>query len=161
MHKTSMDLMEHLVKKHLNFGSIDIIDIGSKVYNRGCYKDIISLTEHTYKGMDITSGKNVDIVATDIYSWPVEDCSFDVAISGQCLEHVGRPWQWAKEIYRIVRHGGLTIIIAPWSWNPHYYPIDCWRILPDGMMSLLEYAGFECIDTNMVEKDCYGVGRKA
>ncbi|MFA7044577.1 MAG: hypothetical protein WC186_09550, partial [Bacteroidales bacterium] len=36
------------------------------------------------------------------------------------------------------KKGGLVCIITPFSVPEHRYPIDCWRILPDGYRYLLE-----------------------
>lgn len=83
------------------------------------------------------AGPNVDIVISDPYNWGLPSSSYDVIISGQCLEHVEMPWLWIKEAERVCKPGGFMILIAPWSCGQHRYPVDCWRILPDGMNVLL------------------------
>lgn len=77
------------------------------------------------------------------YEIPVEDGSFDVVVSGQVAEHVRELWTWMREIARIVKPGGRVITISPISWPYHEAPIDCWRIYPEGMRAVSEWAGLE------------------
>ena len=156
MHKSSMELMTAFSQKYVKPGS-RVLDVGSMNKN-GCYRDLF--TECEYHGLDMEKGNNVHIVSVDPYIWPINNEVYDVVISGQCMEHVPQPWVWIKEIARVVRKDGLVIIIAPWQWKPHYYPLDCWRVLPDGMKGLFKYAGIDIIETDMKDNDCYAVGRK-
>lgn len=172
MHPTSYALVntfaEHFLdaKQHLR-----IIDIGSYDVN-GSFKPIFSKPNWEYKGLDMAPGPNVDIVAPAM-PWPLADNSYDVVVSGQCLEHVEAPWIWIKEIERICKPGGFIMVIAPWQYPIHRFPVDCWRILPDGMSYLLskwchcELLGVGTVDANVTSEkgssavgDCYGLARK-
>ena len=160
MHPNSSELMKKLVEKYLACReSISVLDIGSLDVN-GTYKPIFDRPGWKYAGLDIRAGKNVDIVADEEWS-QVEDDSYDVVISGQCLEHVKMPWKWSKHVFRVCKPDGICIIIAPWSFREHRFPIDCWRILPDGMTVLMaEWAGFETVECSKKDADTYFVGRK-
>jgi hypothetical protein len=137
MHQSSYDLMKNFTEKYLNKSStLKIIDIGS-VNIGGCYRPLFLNDTWTYSGLDLASGPNVDIVSEQPYNWPLQDEIYDVVISGQCLEHVEMPWLWIKEVSRICKKSGYVVIIAPWSWPIHRYPVDCWRILPDGLLILM------------------------
>jgi SAM-dependent methyltransferase len=139
-----------------------VLDVGSYDVN-GTYKPMFG-TGYKYEGLDIMEGPNVDIVATDPYKWPIEDNTYDVIISGSCLEHVEAPWLWIDEVYRVCKPGGLCVIQAPWKHGIHRHPVDCWRILPDAMIYLLsKRAKFEVLDSGLRDDyigDCWGVGRK-
>jgi len=157
-----MKIMNMLYEKYVGESeNLKVLDVGSMDIN-GSYKEIFRA--HDYTGLDIGAGKNVDIVVNDNYYWGnhVGTGVFDLVISGQCLEHVPKPWEWIKEINRVTKRGGMVIIIAPWSIIQHRYPVDCWRILPDGMEALFESAGIKCIETGMSTDgdygDCWGVG---
>jgi len=146
MHGASHKIMFSLVKNHLNeHEKLKILDVGSYDVN-GSYQDIFDNPNWTYTGLDIEEGPNVDIVTEDHYSWPIEDEAYDVVVSGQCLEHTEAPWKWIQEISRVCKVGGKTMIIAPLGWPEHRYPKDCWRIFPDGMRYLLEFASFKPTD---------------
>ena len=102
-------------------------------------------------------------MAEELYSWPVDDESFDVVISGQCIEHVEDTHAWIKEVARVVKKGGIVCVIGPWSCPEHRYPLDCWRIFPDGMKFLFEkMAGLTVLESyhNSPDIDCVGIGRK-
>jgi hypothetical protein len=52
-----------------------------------------------------------------------------------------------------------VFITAPWSWEIHRYPVDCWRILPDGMRELIEQGGGDFVESYIVDRDTWGIGR--
>lgn len=66
---------------------------------------------------------------------------FDAVISQQTIEHVKRPWLFAKELGRVLKRDGLLVLVSPITWQLHRNKFDCQRILPDGMIVLLEEAG--------------------
>lgn len=165
MHNNSMDLMHRFVVDYLNpRENLRILDVGSQSVN-GNYKKLFinPLGWWEYVGLDMAEGQNVDIVTKDHYNWPIPDKSFDVVISGQCLEHVEAPWLWIREVERVCKTGGVVCIIAPAKCEIHRYPVDCWRILPDGISYLLEkWCSFkidECfvIKVDETYTDCYAV----
>jgi 2-polyprenyl-3-methyl-5-hydroxy-6-metoxy-1,4-benzoquinol methylase len=43
--------------------------------------------------------------------------TFDVVVMGDVLEHLPNPMETLKEVWRIVRHGGLLVIISPTQTN--------------------------------------------
>lgn len=134
-----------------------VLDVGSQDVN-GSYRPLFE--DCIYTGLDQTEGKNVDVVTSDPYKFPFDYDSFDVVISGQCLEHSPRPWLLVQEIARVLRPGGACCIIAPWEWEIHRYPVDCFRILPDGMRSMMADAGLTVVRCEVFEKDTIGIGRK-
>jgi len=149
MHQSSYDKMSYFVDKYLKSKSHDnliILDLGSQDIN-GSYKALFSSPGWKYFGLDISPGKNVDMVIPDVYSWENihSDCA-DVFISGQTFEHIEFIWLTMAEMFRVLKPGGLCCIIAPSGGVEHKYPVDCWRIYPDGFKSLAKYAGLEIIE---------------
>jgi SAM-dependent methyltransferase len=135
-----------------------VIDIGSRGSQN--YKAFFSKPDWIYCGADLQAGENVDVVLGAPYEWSsLTEMEADVVVSGQCLEHVGKPWLWIREIRRILRPGGRLCIVAPHSWAFHPSPRDCWRIWPDGMKDLLEWGGFKDIKVWKNENDTVGVAR--
>jgi SAM-dependent methyltransferase len=163
MHASSMKEMEKFVTKYLSVSSVlRIIDVGSMDLN-GRYCELFSTSPlWKYTGIDIAAGNNVNLVVPP-YSWPFDSNSVDVVVSGQCLEHVEDIFAWAAEIGRILKVGGVCCIIAPWSDGEHRHPVDCWRVLPDGMRFLLEKkAGLFVLEKyhNCPSNDCVGIATK-
>jgi hypothetical protein len=155
--------MKEFVGKYLDISKeLKILDVGSwQKHGQKSYRDLFSGRNWKYYGMDIQDGNNVDIVAKEVYEWGLDPLFYDVIISGQCLEHVKDTKEWIKQIDKSLKVGGLVCIIAPWQWKHHPYPVDCWRILPDGMEFLLkDVCGFEIIENFIKENDCIGIARK-
>jgi SAM-dependent methyltransferase len=123
-----------------------ILDLGSQDI-RGSYRPIFDRPPWKYVGVDITPGKNVDLVIRDPYEWrELKANSVDVLISGQTFEHTEFFWETAEQIERVLKPNGLCCIIAPWTGPVHRYPLDCWRINGDGMLAVARYAGLEVLE---------------
>ena len=152
-------LMDTLPNKTLR-----ILDVGSAVIRGqkkyGCYRDLMKSYWY-YTGADIVPGRNVDVVLETPWQFGSE---FDVVLSGQCIEHVARPWEWFQEVARVLKPGGTAFIIAPSVIHQHRYPIDTFRYYPDGMYALAEYAGLRPLKSELVRdgkiEDCYLVAQK-
>jgi hypothetical protein len=130
--------------KILDIGSLNLCgDAG------GSYKILFLDSNWEYTGMDILAGPDVDIVGYE----NIKD-KYDVIISGQTLEHVGRPWEFMKNLTKYANSGALVCIIAPHTCGFHAHPKDCFRYYPDGMESLFEYAGIEKLEIFMSEIPC-------
>ena len=164
MHRTSFDQMKLFIDEYLNKEScLKILDVGSYNVGRrnGTYKLLVDNENWHYTGGDIEAGPNVDVVFDSPYDWGIISNTYDVVISGQCIEHVQDVQLWAKECIRVLKPGGLMCIIGPWRWNEHRFPYDCWRILPDGMNWLLGTFGkMEIIKTFLSATDTIGIARK-
>jgi SAM-dependent methyltransferase len=149
MHQSSYEKMEAFVDNYLKPKKNEyliILDLGSQDVN-GSYKPLFSLSKWKYIGLDVSEGKNVDIVIPDPYSWSGIGSNYaDVIISGQTFEHIEYIWLTMDEIFRVLKPGGICCIIAPSSGAEHKYPTDCWRIYPDGFKALAKYAGLEILD---------------
>lgn len=161
MHLSSMREMRRFVKGHLRKRDrLRILDVGSMDVG-GSYKGFFLNRRWSYTGLDICTGENVDIVADNVYNYPVQDETYDVVISGQTIEHVENVYLWFAEIVRCLKKGGLLCVIGPMKWPIHRFPIDCWRILPDGMSYLMRSNGITELACYANRRtDCVGIGRK-
>jgi len=135
-----------------------ILEVGS-YYINGSAREIFEPLAIEYVGIDLQPGPGVDYVFDAEKPLPTPGL-FDAAICLNTLEHSRRPWRVVLSIAEALRPGGLVLIVAPWQWAEHRWPIDCWRILPDGMRVLFEDAGMEVLIACTDENDCIGVGRQ-
>ena len=98
----------------------------------------------TWETLDIYPSENLTYPNVDPYSYPIEDNRYDFILAGNVMEHVPQVWRWLTELKRVCKPGGLIGILAPCSWPFHGEDgADCWRIYPDGMRALLDFAGLE------------------
>ena len=141
-------MMEGFIRCLDKTAPLKIIDVGSRIElgQPECYRQLMISEKWTYQGLDLKAGSNVDIISDDPFNYPITDNEYDVIISGQCIEHVTNLAVWMKELYRILKPGGRICIIGPSAGGIHRHPVDCWRVLPDGMRFLFENEGFINID---------------
>jgi SAM-dependent methyltransferase len=138
MHAEALAAMRELLPGEL--AGRTVLDVGSFDVN-GTYRPLIESMGGIYTGLDVAAGPNVDIVTPDPYRFPLANASFDVVISGSTMEHVAAIWRWIPELVRVLRPGGVLCIVTHWSFPEHRYPVDCWRIMPDGMRFLFDETG--------------------
>jgi len=121
-----------------------IFDIGSKEA-RGSYAFGAPPKDAKVVCVDIEDGPGVDLVA-DIHDLHmVASDSVDFATSVSVLEHVRYPQKVMKEIFRIVKPGGIIYINVPFVFPFHADPDDFYRFSYQGIRILCE--DFECIDS--------------
>ena len=53
----------------------------------------------------------------DVQQIPMDDQSVDIVICNHLLEHVESDHKALKEIYRIMRHGGMGVMLAPIDYS--------------------------------------------
>lgn len=166
MHTDSLNLMRELLAAHgTNGNGRRMYDVGSQDIN-GTYRSLVEAHGWNYTGLDIEPAKNVDVVISENGPWVLG--GVDLVISGQCLEHTKWPWKWAENVASLLNPGGTLILIAPSMWPQHRYPVDCWRVLPDGMRALAKWIGLLCIESELRwpkefrdnHEDCYAVMQK-
>jgi SAM-dependent methyltransferase len=72
---------------------------------------------------------------------PFPDASFDTVLNIQVLEHTPRPRALLAEMSRVLKPGGLLILLAPFQFRLHEQPHDYFRYSSFGLRHLCEEAG--------------------
>jgi cephalosporin hydroxylase/SAM-dependent methyltransferase len=143
-----MEHMALLVEKYLNDKDKTIIcDIGSFDVN-GSYRELFDKPGWTYTGIDMSPGKNVDMVLASPYEYPLPSGYSDCIVSGQAFEHIEYFWIAWMEMVRILKPGGFIFLIAPSRGPEHRYPVDCWRFYPDSYCALAHLAGLNLTESS-------------
>jgi SAM-dependent methyltransferase len=121
---------------------------GSK---NGLRKD---LPEWDFRYLSLFPSDDPDMLVADITSCPqIPDESFDAVLSLSCFEHIERPWRAAEEITRILKPGGISYHVAPFSYFYHLAPIDHWRYTPDAFAAMFR-------DLEPLKTEFYGANRR-
>jgi SAM-dependent methyltransferase len=138
--------MEQLAGRYLNGRSKGLVlDLGSQDVN-GCYRAIFEQKGWKYLGLDLAAGKNVDVILSTPYCFPLSSESADLVVSGQAFEHVEFFWLTWLEMIRVLKRDGIIILIAPSRGPEHRYPVDCWRFYPDGYRALAAWGNIELLE---------------
>lgn len=156
MHSSSYDKMAAFRREYLSGRErepLAIIDLGSQDIN-GSYCPLFAEPAWRYRGVDMAPGNNVDLLLRDPYHWDeIAPDSIDVIVSGQTFEHTEFFWLTMGQIARALKPGGLCCILAPSGGPEHRYPVDCWRIYPDGFRAIARYAGLETLQATTQWED--------
>ncbi|MDR3476236.1 MAG: methyltransferase domain-containing protein [Devosia sp.] len=125
-----------------------MLEIGSRERTGPNYHTLVP-PGWDYTGFDILAGPNVDIVG-DAHraSSFLPNGHFDAAISFAVFEHLLMPWKAAIELNRVMKVGGVGLILAPQTWPLHEEPSDYFRFSKHAWKALFNAAtGFEIIAT--------------
>lgn len=120
--------MEHWVwSRRLDLGR-DILDIGVANPRRWLGDGYVTL------------GPDDEDIRGNLLALPFGDESFDGVVLTEVLEHCTDPARALREVYRVLRPGGLLLVTSPFVWPDHHtedYP-DYWRFTEQGWRLLLQ-----------------------
>lgn len=154
MHLNSELLFKKYAKQYFR-DYMRVVEIGPD----GCpstYNEIVGNANIAWETLDICNNKQFSYMAENEYKFEIPDNTFDIVLSGQVIEHVKKIWVWIKELSRVCKKNGHVITIAPISWIFHEFPVDCWRIYPEGMKALYEEAGLAMVLCKMESLEYQG-----
>lgn len=118
-----------------------ILDIGAgnlpfTEYMKGLDVETCDVTQNKFGSIDHVIAPNVAL--------PFERERFGALLLFDVLEHVKDDRLMARELYRILRPGGLLLVNVPFLYRFHEEPHDYRRYTPSGLRHLFEeVAGFE------------------
>jgi SAM-dependent methyltransferase len=105
--------------------------------------DAIEVSGNRRGRLGFRSYKSTSFPEFDICSDGPITAVADVVFCEQVLEHVRHPTRAARNLWRLLRPGGLAIVSVPFMIRIHREPEDYWRFSPAGLEALLEDAGFQ------------------
>jgi len=129
-----------LALRRYAIGVLVDIGCGSKPYatmTKGLVKEHLGV-DHVETQHDRTC---VDIFAS-AYDTTLPDASADTVLCTAVLEHLERPQDAIREMYRILKPGGYVILTAPLFWHLHEEPRDFYRYTKYGLEYLFTREGF-------------------
>ena len=131
-------------------GVKSVLDIGALDVN-GTPKGLIEAAGLEYTGCDLEAGAGVDVVADITADFPSVDAAlggrrFDLVMALNTLEHIFEPLKALDNMLELTRSGGYLIAIVPCVWEPHAWPYDYYRMLPDFFARYAETRGMSIVE---------------
>lgn len=81
----------------------------------------------------------------DALELPFGAGTFGSVVSFQVMEHLPEPSHFLQEVFRVLKPGGMILIMTPFMWGEHEQPYDFYRYTRFGLHYLLEKSGFEIV----------------
>jgi len=98
-----------------------------------------------YVMSDVGAGIDVDVVADAHSLEPFEDHEFDAYIAISVWEHLRQPWVCAAQAYRVLKPGGLLLVITHQTFPIHGYPHDYYRFSDLALSTMFADVGFDVV----------------
>lgn len=128
-----------------------VLELGSRARSGNVYSGVFN-NHVCYKGLDIASGVNVDVVG-DAHEmsrlFPTYE-KFDAIFSISVFEHLAMPWKVVLECNKILKPSGVIFMASHQTWPVHDAPWDFWRFSSSAWQALFNSAtGFRVIEAVM------------
>lgn len=123
--------MEKFVKS-LPAGRLDVLEISGETWSDPA-RGFRSYRNTQYPPYDVCDG--------------VVPGEYDLIIAEQVFEHIKHPDRAARNVYSMLRTGGVFVANTPFLLKYHAIPLDLYRWTELGMRTLLEEAGFGRVET--------------
>ena len=128
---TGQNIVNYVENNHFSLKGKKVLDSacawGSHILSCGeAGADVVcsDLNDHCYdKLQDFAKQQKIDlkIKQASCEKLPFDDCSFDLILGLELLEHIDSPQKYASEVSRLLRKGGICIVTTPSRWKSVYW----------------------------------------
>ena len=129
MHSSAKRIGGKFLEHYVSPGMKSVLEIGSLDVN-GSLRELAPRNLH-WTGVDLESGKGVDVVVEAHQPLPFADDYFDIVVATSIFEHDTAFWKTLSEMSRVLSSSGYIYISAPSNGPIHRFPLDVFRFYPD------------------------------
>lgn len=107
-----------------------VLDVGG---GSAPYRHLVPHTQ--YLTLDVSADRHPDICC-DLHQVPWQSDYFDTIIATEVLEHLYDPPQALREVFRLLKEGGVCVLSTRFIHPIHGVPNDYYRFTADGLRHL-------------------------
>jgi len=137
--------LNELLKSIKNVGATNM-NQNMVLLDFGCgampYKIELQKNIKEYIGADLSDNNNATVKVSNLGILNYPDCSVDIVLSTQVLEHVPDPSIYLSECYRVLKPGGQLVLTTHGYWMYHPDPTDFWRWTSSGLQKIVKEKNF-------------------
>ncbi len=102
--------------------------------------------------LDIDPQSGADHIADLCTCADVIGCErFDFIVCTEVLEHTRQPFDAARNMFEMLKRGGLVFVSTPFNFRIHGPLPDCWRFTEHGLREL--FKDYEILELNALESE--------
>lgn len=128
---SNVEMFDNLIKQHPDELFLDL----------GC-----GLRQKTYDNclyLEVYPSNSADLIVEPDCFYPIKDQTLMGVGCFAVLEHVPKPWQVVREMYRMLKPGGYVMIDWPFLQPVHGYPSHYFNATREGLTSIFTDEGFQ------------------
>ena len=145
--RVMVDLIAEFYQRELpKYAKGHLVDLGcGHVPLYATYKDLVS--QNTCLDWANTAHENGYLDQVQDLNKPIDspDASVDTIVLSDVLEHIRKPEELIREMFRLLRPNGHVIMNVPYYYGLHEQPYDYFRYTRFALKSMAEDAGFEVV----------------
>jgi len=145
-----------------------VVDVGcgAGTFSRAlaCRQRLVIALDVAGRLLEEIKNPYVERICADAHNLPLREGSVDCVLSISLLEHLENPEKCVKELYRVLRHGGIAIIQLPnlqYPFEPHTkWPLL--YLLPKRLQSrIFKMIGYPYVNMEVTIKNALLMFKKA
>lgn len=83
--------------------------------------DVVAVDVEAHPGWDRRHGASLTFMEASAERLPLDDGDFDAALERDALHHVNEPGRAVRELRRVLRPGGVAVVVEANRYNPLFY----------------------------------------
>lgn len=152
--------MEKIIRDYVSIVA-DLFELPDPIWDIGAYQvpgqeDLVNLRDtfagRDFVGVDMRQGPGVDLVE-NVERITAPNESVGTILCLNTLEHVCNIISAGRQMYRVIKPGGVLVLSTPFDFMIHDFPGDYWRFTPQALSYLtrdfpqriIGYQGYELI----------------
>src|SRR4051812_12617777 len=102
MHHNCLLLFNRYAREYFKSG-MKVLEVGPGIPS--AFRAAVNDASIAWESVEMYKSPEITYHATDPYTFPIEDGTYDVVFAANVIEHVPVIWRWIKEVTRVCKVG--------------------------------------------------------